>query len=91
MTKIGSSESVGSDKNVVISDLVLLNELRVKSYRFYRIPVNLAITESLDENNDLVGNNFLKRFHIYTDFKNNAIYLKVNNLVHSHYLESLLK
>jgi DUF971 family protein len=91
MTKIGSSESVGSDNNVIKNDLVLLDELRLKNYKFYRIPINLAITESLVENNDIIGNNFLKRFHIYTDFKNNEIYLKVNNLVHSHYIESLIK
>lgn len=89
MTKIGSSKSVGSDGNTTDYDCVLLDELRTKKYRFYRIPVDLATTESATKNNDIMGNNFLKRFHIYLDFQNNAIYLKVNNLVHSSYIKSL--
>lgn len=91
MTKIGSSVSRGSDNNAIENDLVLLDELRIKNYRFYRIPVDLTITESSVENNDILGNNFLKRFHVFMDFKNNTIYLKVNNLVHSCYLESLIE
>lgn len=90
MTKIGSSVATGSDNHEIENDLVLLDELRLKKYRFFRIPINVAITESTEENNDLVGNNFLKRFHVFLDFKNNSIYLKVNNLVHTPYMESLV-
>lgn len=90
MTKIGSSVATGSDNHEIENDLVLLDEVRMKKYRFFRIPINLAITESTEENNDLVGNNFLKRFHVFLDFKNNSIYLKVNNLVHTPYMESLV-
>ncbi len=93
MAKIGNSESKGSDENIVKSDLVLINELRIKDYRFYRIPIDLITTESESaiNNNGIIGNNFLKRFHTILDFKNDAIYMKVNNLVHSRYLESLIK
>ncbi len=91
MIKIGSSISRGSDNHAIENDLVLLDELRIKDYRFYRIPVDLAVTESSLENNDILGNNFLKRFHVFLDFKNNAIYLKVNNLVHSPYLPELIE
>jgi hypothetical protein len=91
MIKIGESTSVGSDNHTVKSDVVLLDELRIAKYRFYRIPINLTTTESSIEHNDIVGNNFLKRFHVFLDFKNNTIYLKANNLVHSPYLESLVQ
>ena len=91
MTKLGSSVTTGSDNHEIENDLVLLDELRMKKYRFYRIPIDVAITKSSEENNDLLGNNFLKRFHIFLDFKNNSIYLKVNNLVHTPYRESLVK
>jgi len=91
MIQIGNSVSRGSDNNVIENDLVLLDELRIKNYRFYRIPIDLATTESSVENNDIIGNNFLKRFHLFMDFGNNTIYLKVNNLVHSYYLESLVE
>ncbi len=91
MIKIGSSVATGSDNHEIENDLVLLDELRLKKYRFFRIPINVAVTKSTQENNDLVGNNFLKRFHIFMDFTQNTIYLKVNNLVHTPYNEALVK
>lgn len=91
MIKIGNSTSRGSDGNVIENDVVLLDELRIKKYRFYRIPVDLATTESSVENNDILGNNFLKRFHVFLDFKQDVLYLKVNNLVHSPYLKELIE
>uniref|UniRef100_UPI002624C954 hypothetical protein n=1 Tax=Flavobacterium sp. TaxID=239 RepID=UPI002624C954 len=91
MTKIGSSVTTGSDNHEIENDLVLLDEMRMKKYRFFRIPIDVAITKSSEENNDLLGNNFLKRFHIFLDFKQNTIYLKVNNLVHTPYNADLVK
>lgn len=91
MAVVGSSISRGSDNHEIVSDVVLLDELRMKKYRFFRIPINVTVTESSVENNDILGNNFLKRFHIYMDFKQNTIYLKVNNLLHSPYIEELAK
>ncbi len=91
MTKIGSSVTTGSDNHEIENDQVLLDEVRMKKYRFFRIPINVAITESTEENNDLLGNNFLKRFHLFLDFSQNTIYLKVNNLVHTPYDEALVK
>lgn len=91
MTLIGSSITRGSDGHEIENEMVLLDEIRMKKYRFFRIPINVAVTPSTEANNDLLGNNFLKRFHIFLDFKNNTIYLKVNNLVHTPYNEALVK
>lgn len=91
MTKIGSSVTTGSDNHEIENDMVLLDEVRMKKYRFFRIPIDVAVTKSTEENNDLVGNNFLKRFHVFLDFTKNNIYLKVNNLVHTPYKESLVQ
>lgn len=93
LPKIGTSVSKGSAGGRIESDLVVMPGLVIGKYELYRIPVTLGTGDGKSEvgHNDILGNLLLKRFNVILDYKNHFIYLKPNNLLHTPYLDRLLK
>lgn len=46
---------------------------------------------SKEDIDGMMGNNFLKRFNILIDFRNNKIYLQPNNYYYTPFYDSLIK
>ena len=46
---------------------------------------------SNEEIDGMMGNNFLKRFNMLIDFRNNKIYLQPNNYYYTPFYDSLIK
>ncbi len=84
MKNMGSSKSVGSTGNVIMSKVVTLPKLKLGNYEMYQIPLSIQQQEVENvEYNENIGNKILKRFNTIIDFKNNFIYLKPNRLFYS--------
>lgn len=46
---------------------------------------------SKEDIDGMMGNNFLKRFNMLIDFRNNKIYLQPNNYYYTPFYDSLIK
>lgn len=47
--------------------------------------------QSKEDIDGMIGNNFLKRFNIVIDFKNNKLYLQPNNFYYTPFYDFLVK
>ncbi len=47
--------------------------------------------QSKEDIDGMIGNNFLKRFNIVIDFKNNNLYLQPNNFYYTPFYDFLVK
>lgn len=47
--------------------------------------------QSKDDIDGMIGNNFLKRFNMFIDFKNNKLYLQPNNLYYAPFYDFLVR
>jgi predicted aspartyl protease len=84
MKNIGTSKSVGSTGNAILSKVVMLPKLQLGDYEMYQIPLSIQEQEVENvEHNENIGNKILKRFNTIIDFKNNFIYIKPNKLFYS--------
>lgn len=84
MKQIAKAEATGSSGVNFDLKIVRLPKFKIGEYELYRIP--LAIYEKDPEgvkNNEILGNNILKRFNSIVDFKNNMIYIKPSKLLYS--------
>ncbi len=92
MAKVAESFSVGSSGKEVKEDIVLLPKIEIANLEFYRTPITISTTKSINEpfNNNILGNNFLRRFNIIIDYRNETIYLKPNNFLYTPYYDFLI-
>lgn len=47
--------------------------------------------QSKEDIDGMIGNNFLKRFNMFIDFKNNLLYLQPNNFYYAPFYDFLIK
>lgn len=82
MRNIGTATSQGSDGSVYETPVVLCPIISFSGKYLYNIPITLSNSkEGIDSTVKMVGffgNNFLKRFNMIIDFKNELIYFKLN-------------
>tara|TARA_R110001583_G_scaffold173538_2_gene327594 strand:+ start:528 stop:1508 length:981 start_codon:yes stop_codon:yes gene_type:complete len=86
MKKIGTSVSSGSSGIESKSNDYILPELQFGKYKLLNVPLSISETDPEGiENNDILGNNLLKRFNAIIDLQDFEIYLKPNSLLNSEY------
>ncbi|WP_316795441.1 clan AA aspartic protease [Pedobacter agri] len=76
----------GNEIPVITSNLQLL---QIGEYKLKNVPIQqLTVNKPLkDRNIHILGNEILKRFNMFLDFQNNAIYLKPNHLFNDKYID----
>jgi hypothetical protein len=74
----------GNEIPVITSNL---NAIQIGKYNLKNVPVQVTSTYKpfKDKNVHILGNEVLKRFNIFLDFQNNAVYLKPNHLYSEKY------
>jgi Aspartyl protease len=81
MKKIGESSGRGVGPNTIKNDKVTLPKLKIGEYELSELPIFVEQPPTKEYVLfSVVGSDILKRFNWVIDFKNNAIYLKPNNL-----------
>lgn len=90
ISRIASSDTGSGELKNVFFDFVKIGKyvLPKVAGAFSTITSGMQSKEEVD---GMIGNNFLKRFNMYMDFKNNIIYLKPNNLLYSPFYDFLIK
>lgn len=84
MKQIGSAKATGSSGITHDLKIVKLPKLKLGNYELYRIPLGIYDEDPEGvSDNEVLGNNILKRFNCIIDFKNNQIYMKPNKLLYS--------
>ena len=82
MRNIGSATARGSDGSESVRPIVLCPMINFSGKYLYNIPISLSNSkEGIDSTEKMAGffgNNFLKRFNVIFDFKNQLIYFKLN-------------
>ncbi len=59
----------------------VLPKLKLGAYEIHNIPLSINVKDPTGVyNNDILGNNLLKRFDVILDFKNYHMYIKPNNV-----------
>lgn len=87
MKKIGSLISSGSVGVDVEMSMLLAPKLKLGQFETYQIPISVAESDPKGvTHNDILGNLLLKRFNAVLDFRNDRVFLKPNQLIHSRYL-----
>jgi hypothetical protein len=76
----------GNEIPVITSNLKVL---KIGKYKLKNVPVQQLTTSKplKNKNIHILGNEVLKRFNIFLDFKNNVVYLKPNNLFNDKYTD----
>lgn len=76
----------GNEIPVITSEL---QSLKIGLYTLKKVPVQQVTTSKpmRGQNIHILGNEVLKRFNIFLDFKNSVIYLKSNSLFKAAYIE----
>jgi hypothetical protein len=76
----------GNEIPVITSNLKVL---KIGKYKLKNVPVQQLTTSKplKNKNIHILGNEVLKRFNIFLDFKNNVVYLKPNNLFNDKYID----
>ena len=76
----------GNEIPVVTSNL---KKLKIGSFTLKNIPAQQITSNKplITKNIHILGNEILKRFHIYFDFPNNCIYIKPNSLYKDTYVD----
>lgn len=76
----------GNDIPVITSNL---KELKIGNYKLKNVPVQQLTTNKplKNKNIHILGNEVLKRFNMFLDFKNNVVYLKPNHLFDDKYID----
>ena len=92
MRKIATSFSQGSAGVKYEASVVMSSKIKLGDFEMYQIPISINKTDPKGVvHNDILGNLLLKRFNAIIDFKNKFIYLKPNNLMHTPYVNKLIK
>jgi hypothetical protein len=80
----------GNEIPVITSNL---KELKIGKYKLKNVPVQQLTTSKplKNKNIHILGNEVLKRFNLFLDFKNNVVYLKPNHLYNDKYIEQKKK
>lgn len=76
----------GNEIPVITSNLKVL---KIGKYKLNNVPVQQLTTSKplKNKNIHILGNEVLKRFNIFLDFKNNIVYLKPNHLFNDKYID----
>ncbi|BDS14920.1 retropepsin-like aspartic protease [Aureispira anguillae] len=83
---ISISTHLGSSGIAYQSNDYTLSKFKLGGFETYLIPISINQKDPEGvNNNDILGNLLLKRFNAILDFKNQVIYLKPNQLLHSSY------
>ncbi|WP_111707410.1 retropepsin-like aspartic protease [Lutibacter citreus] len=86
LKKIGSSTSLGSTGIKWKATDYILPKLQIGEFKLFNVPLSIDEKDPKGiENNNILGNNLLKRFNAIIDLKNFEIYLKPNNLYNLNY------
>ncbi len=90
ISRIASSDGGGGElKNVFFDEVVVGPYIMPKvAGAFSTLTSGMQSKEDID---GMIGNNFLKRFNIFFDFKNNIIYFHPNNFYYSPFYDFLVK
>lgn len=90
ISRIASSDGgSGELKNVFFDEVIVGPYIMPKiAGAFSTLTTGMQSKEDLD---GMIGNNFLKRFNIVIDFKNNKLYLQPNNFYYTPFYDFLVK
>lgn len=90
ISRIASSDGgSGELKNVFFDEVVVGPYIMPKvAGAFSTLTSGMQSKEDID---GMIGNNFLKRFNMFIDFKNNTIYLDPNNFYYAPFYDFLIK
>jgi Aspartyl protease len=81
MKKTGESSGRGVGPNTIKNDKVTLPKLKIGEYELSELPIFVEQPPTKEYVLfSVIGSDIIKRFNWVIDFKNNAIYLKPNNL-----------
>ena len=84
ITKIGDKKIKGSTGIEIEATKVVLSKLKFGDIEMYQIPMFIPSKDAEGiYKNEIIGNNILKRFNTFIDFRNELIYLKPNKLFYS--------
>lgn len=84
LTNLGIGKSKGSAGKEFKQIKVSLPKLEVGNFVFYNVPTRINEIDPIGSgNNEIIGNNILKRFNTILDFQNNIFYLKPNKLFYT--------
>lgn len=86
LNKVILKGAQGNDIPVITSNLKVL---KIGKYKLNNVPVQQLTTSKplKNKNIHILGNEVLKRFNIFLDFKNNVVYLKPNHLFNDKYID----
>lgn len=89
ISRIASSDGGSGELRNVFFDEVVVGKyhLPLVAGAFSTLTSGMQSKENID---GMIGNNFLKRFNMVMDFKNNRIYLKPNKFLYSPFYDFLL-
>ncbi len=86
MKIVGTSFSSGTAGIRTKANECILPKIKLGEFEIYQLPISIEEKDPEGiENNDILGNNLLKRFNAVIDLQNFEIYLKPNDLIHSKY------
>lgn len=90
ISRIASSDGgSGELKNVFFDEVVVGPYIMPKvAGAFSTLTSGMQSKEDID---GMIGNNFLKRFNMFIDFKNNMLYLQPNNFYYAPFYDFLIK
>jgi len=90
ISRIASSDGgSGELKNVFFDEVVVGPYIMPKvAGAFSTLTSGMQSKEDID---GMIGNNFLKRFNMFFDFKNNTLYLQPNNFYYAPFYDFLIK
>lgn len=84
----GADGSIGELKDVYFDEVTVGSYIMPKvAGAFSTLTSGMLGKEDID---GMIGNNFLKRFNMLIDFKNNRIYLQPNNFYYSPFYDALI-
>lgn len=86
VNKVIMKGAQGNEISVITSNLKVL---KIGKYKLKNVPVQQLTTSKplKNKNIHILGNEVLKRFNIFLDFKKNIVYLKPNHLFNDKYID----
>lgn len=90
LNKVILKGAQGNEIPVITSNLKVL---KIGKFKLKNVPVQQLTTSKplKNKNIHILGNEVLKRFNIFLDFKNNVVYLKPNHLFNDNYIDQKKK
>ncbi|MEO8234658.1 MAG: clan AA aspartic protease [Flavobacterium sp.] len=79
----------GAQGNEIPVITSILQTLKIGGYKLKNIPVQITTSQKplKDKNVHVLGNEILRKFNIFLDFKNNVVYIKPNKYFNNQYID----